>query len=68
MNHISKEIPTGAIDGTNKEYLLAEPVYKIDDVWVDGEIYKDFSFYGKKLTFDDAPTLSVSVDYWVTPK
>ena len=68
MNHITKETPTGAIDGSNTEYVLANPVYKIDDVFVDGAIYTDFSFYGKKLIFDDAPTVSVKVDYWTLPK
>jgi len=64
MSFISKETPTGTINGSNKSFTLAYSVYQIDDIWVDGAIYTDFSRSGSVLNLTDAPTVSIEVDYW----
>ena len=69
MAFISKEIPTGSIDGVNKSFTLQESVEKLDDVFVDGAIYFGASASGQSLTLADAPTSQIYVDYWsTTPK
>ncbi len=63
MSSIKKEIPTGAIDGVNKVFLLANAPSQVDDVFMDGAIYVSFTVVGNVLTLSDAPTLSLYVDY-----
>lgn len=63
MAVIKKEVPTGAIDGSNKTFVLANFPFQIDDVFMDGAIYTTFSLSGQVLTLADAPTSSLFVDY-----
>lgn len=43
MASVKKEIPTGAIDGSNRVFLLENVPSQIDDVFMDGAIYVSFS-------------------------
>jgi len=61
-----KEIPTGTIDSVNTIFNTANQIYQVDDLWVDGAIYTDFTFSGTTLTLTDAPTADIFVDYYNT--
>ena len=63
MAEIRKEVPSGAIDGSNLTFVLANEPAFIDDVFMDGAIYTTFSIVGKVLTLQDAPTSSLFADY-----
>jgi len=65
MAFYSKEVPSGTIDGANKTFTLANTIFQIDDIWVDGAIYETApATSGNTVTLDDAPTASISVDYY----
>ena len=64
MSFVSKEVPTGAINGINKTYLLLNPVDYINEIFVDGVVYTTFSLVGNVLTLTDAPSASIFVDYY----
>lgn len=66
MAIITKEIPTGVVDGVNQSFTLSNNISNIDDVWVDGIIYTGTNTYtveSKAFTLADAPTTSIYVDY-----
>jgi len=66
MAFISKETPSGLINGVNTTFTLANTAYQIDDIWVDGAIYETYTLSGNTLTLSNAPTISILVDYWTT--
>lgn len=68
MAFISKETPTGTIDGANTTFDTVNSINQIDDVWVDGAIYLGTVTLdgGTQFTLADAPTVSLEVDYWST--
>lgn len=69
MYLVSKETPSGTIDVVNKTFTLSKTVKYVDDIFVDGIIYTDYSLSRQILTLDDAPTATIEVDYWVnSPK
>jgi len=62
---ISKEIPTGVINGSNTVFTLAYTPYQVDDIWIDGGIYEgSVSVAGNQLTLGDAPSFTIYVDYF----
>jgi len=63
MSFISKEVPTGTIDGVNKIFTLSNTPQYIDDIFFDGAIYTTFSLVWKVITLADAPTIALLVDY-----
>ena len=67
MAQIRKEIPSWLINGVNKVFTLLNDVESIDDIFWDGGIYTDFTRVGNVLTFSDAPTYTVFVDYESKP-
>lgn len=63
---ITKEIPTGTIDGNNVDFDLQYDIALVDDIWIDGEIYEgSFVKQAKHITLDDAPNTSLYIDYYV---
>jgi hypothetical protein len=67
MTYVSKEIPSGAIDGSNKVFIWLNTPSQFDDLWVDGAIYTQYSLLGNVMTLVDAPTLSIFGDYSYGP-
>jgi len=65
MAFISKETPTGTVNGINKTFTTVYDIYAVDDLFVDGAIYTDFTYNNKTLTLTDAPTTSIVIDYYV---
>lgn len=65
-DYIYKEVPSGAVDGLNKVFVLANTIRQIANVWVDGGIYLGgvAVTFSNTITLDDAPTTSIFVDYW----
>jgi hypothetical protein len=67
MAFISKEVPSGLINGVNTVYTLAYNVYTIDDIWIDGAIYTGSAIVsGAQVTLGDAPTVDLYVDYFTS--
>jgi len=66
MSFISKEVPSGDIDGVNKVFTTANTIYQLDDIFIGGAIYTQFSYSGKTITLQDAPDTgwTIFVDYW----
>jgi len=63
---ITKEIPTGAINGTNVDFDLLHDIALVDDIFIDGEYYEgSFTKQAKHITLDDAPNTSLYIDYYV---
>lgn len=60
---ISNEIPSGVIDGANLIYTTAFPIQQVLSLSVDWAEYYWFSFNDTTLTLQDAPTLSIHIDY-----
>lgn len=67
MAFIPKEIPSGAINGSNTVFTLSQPVYQIYSVYVNGLTYfGSIGLVGQTITLGDAPTVSIYVDYFDT--
>jgi len=68
MAFFSAEIPTGTIDGLNTSFSVAHPISKVDDVFVDGAVYFDYTVVNgeQTLTLSDAPTATLRIDYYDT--
>lgn len=65
MAFIAKEVPIGAIDGVNKTFTLANDIFQIDDIFIDGAIYTgSVAIAGAIITLGDAPTSTIFVDYF----
>lgn len=65
MSFISKEVPTGTINSVNKTFTLANDIFQIDDIWIDGAIYSGTTTTsGAVITLTDAPTATLTIDYW----
>lgn len=65
-NFIYNEVPSGAINGTNKSFTLANtPVTGSVRVWVDGIRFNasDFTVSSTTLTLTVAPQTELVVDY-----
>jgi len=68
MAFINNEIPSWAINWVNKVFTLANPIYQMDDVFVDWAVYFAFTVTDTyEITLVDAPTVSIVVDYYDTP-
>jgi len=66
MSIIANEIPSWAIDGSNKVFTTAENIGEIIDLIVDWAEYYWFVVSWTTITLSDAPTLSIRVDYSTT--
>ena len=67
MAFYSKQVPTGTINGVNKTFTLANTIFQIDDIWIDGAIYSGtYTKSGAVVTLADAPTATITIDYWST--
>lgn len=67
MAFISKEVPSGVINGINTVFTLSQIPYQVDDCFLDGAVYLDaLGVAGATLTFDFAPTTSIAVDYYTS--
>lgn len=63
---ITKEIPTGTIDGSNTTFTTLHDISIVDDIFIDGEYYEgSFVIQGKTIELDDAPNTSLYIDYYV---
>lgn len=65
LEPIENEVPYGNIDGSNKTFTLNYTPTEINDIYVDGAVYTDFSVQGSVLTLGDAPTSTIIVDYFI---
>jgi hypothetical protein len=67
MAYIANETPAGVINGVNTTFTLADTVYQIVLVTVDGVIYTGYySEVGSVITLSDAPTVSITVSYYTS--
>jgi hypothetical protein len=67
MTYVSKEVPTGAVNGSNKVFTWLNVPVQFDDLWIDGAIYTAYSLVGNVMTLVDAPTVSIFGDYSYGP-
>lgn len=67
MAYISKENLTSQVNGTNKVFTTANNIAQIDDLFVDGAIYFDYTVTASnEITLTDAPTSSLYIDYYTS--
>ena len=66
--YVSGEIPQWAINGVNKVFTVSNDIVSIEDLIIDGADYRGFVVLNKTITLQDAPTASITVDYyyWTT--
>lgn len=62
--YIAKEQPRGDINHKNKIFTLKNDVYKVDDLWLDWAIYNNYTVDKNILTLEDAPMVSLYIDYY----
>jgi hypothetical protein len=60
---IKKEIPSWVIDWVNKVFTTLNNIAQVDDIFLDWAIYTTFSYVDNVITLDDAPNISLFVDY-----
>jgi len=65
MSFIELETPTGLIDGTNKEFTLAEDINAVVMVNIGGQPYVNYTYDANTLTLEDAPPADCT-DFKVT--
>ncbi len=71
-HYITKETPTGAMDGTNVTFTLAHtPVIGTDELYLNGLLQEpgatnDYTISGSTITYNSAPltTDRLTVTYW----
>lgn len=64
MTYIKKEIPTGIIDWVNREFVFKNKIKELDDLWVDGAIYTEYSIDWNKIILSHAPQYSIVWNYF----
>ena len=64
--YIYNEIPVGIIDWVNKIFTLANDIGSIEEIYLGGAAYRDFTFVGNVITLVDAPLtgMTIGVDYF----
>lgn len=66
LHFITREIPTGAIDGANATYTLAHtPIAGSESIFLDGLLQevgalKDYTISGVTITFNTAPLITTT--------
>lgn len=63
---INDEIPSWSIDWINKVFVLLNDVDYITSIVFDWADYVNYTVTGKIITLSDAPTISITVDYYTT--
>ena len=60
---VSNEVPSWAIDWSNKTFTTVNGMLSVVSLSIDGAEYYSYTFSWSTLTLTDAPTVSIRVDY-----